>query len=55
MKPIGAERSRAYDGGIEQIWLNERGVFRVNYFHNEFGTIRSNPFPQPQFLRFFRI
>jgi iron complex outermembrane receptor protein/vitamin B12 transporter len=35
--PIGAERSRSYDGGLEQILLHQRVVLRGRYFHNEFG------------------
>ncbi len=37
IKPIGAEQSRSYDGGVEQSLFNEHVLFRVNYFHNEFG------------------
>ena len=35
--PIGAEHSRSYDGGVEQSFFSERVLFRVTYFHNEFG------------------
>ncbi|HEY0757999.1 MAG TPA: TonB-dependent receptor [Acidisarcina sp.] len=35
--PIGAERSRSYDGGVEQSLFSERLVLRATYFHNEFG------------------
>lgn len=35
--PIGAERSRSYDGGVEQSLFSERVLLRVTYFHNEFG------------------
>jgi iron complex outermembrane receptor protein/vitamin B12 transporter len=34
---IGAQQSRAYDGGVEQSLLSEKMVFRGTYFHNEFG------------------
>jgi vitamin B12 transporter len=34
--PIGAERSRSYDGGVEQSLFSERLVLRATYFHNEF-------------------
>ena len=33
---IGAEDLRAYDGGGEQSFLNQRGVIRATYFHNQF-------------------
>ncbi|HEY0794806.1 MAG TPA: TonB-dependent receptor, partial [Acidisarcina sp.] len=36
--PIGAERSRSYDGGIEQSFASERLLLRAIYFHNEFGN-----------------
>ena len=35
--PIGAERSRSYDGGVEQSLLSEKMVIKAGYFHNEFG------------------
>jgi vitamin B12 transporter len=35
--PIGAERSRSYDGGVEQNLFSEHVLLRVTYFHNEFG------------------
>jgi vitamin B12 transporter len=38
IQPIGAERSRSYDGGVEQSLFSERLLFRVTYFHNEFGN-----------------
>ncbi|MBV8114507.1 MAG: TonB-dependent receptor, partial [Silvibacterium sp.] len=37
IQPIGAELSRSYDGGVEQILFSEKVVFRATYFHNEFG------------------
>jgi iron complex outermembrane receptor protein/vitamin B12 transporter len=37
IRPIGAERSRSYDGGVEQSLFNEKVVLRATYFHNEFG------------------
>jgi iron complex outermembrane receptor protein/vitamin B12 transporter len=37
VRPIGAERSRSYDGGVEQSLFSERVLFRATYFHNEFG------------------
>ena len=35
--PIGAERSRSYDGGVEQSILSEKVLLKLGYFHNEFG------------------
>ena len=35
--PIGAERSRSYDGGVEQSILSEKVLLKAGYFHNEFG------------------
>jgi iron complex outermembrane receptor protein/vitamin B12 transporter len=37
IRPIGAERSRSYDGGVEQSLFSERVLVRATYFHNEFG------------------
>lgn len=34
--PIGAERSRTYDGGIEQSLFEGRAKMGITYFHNEF-------------------
>jgi vitamin B12 transporter len=36
VKPLGAENSRTYDGGIDQELLNGRARFGITYFHNEF-------------------
>ena len=38
IQPIGAELSRSYDGGVEQSLFSEKVLFRVTYFHNEFGN-----------------
>jgi len=38
IRPIGAEESRTYDGGVEQSLFSERATLRVTYFHNEFGN-----------------
>lgn len=38
IRPIGAEDSRAYDGGAEQSLFSERVTLRATYFHNEFGN-----------------
>ena len=38
IQPIGAERTRSYDGGVEQSFFSERMLLRVTYFHNEFGN-----------------
>ncbi|MGC2163869.1 MAG: TonB-dependent receptor plug domain-containing protein, partial [Silvibacterium sp.] len=37
IRPIGAELSRTYDGGVEQSLFSERVTLRATYFHNEFG------------------
>jgi len=37
--PIGAERSRTYDGGLEQSLFDGRAKLGVTYFHNEFGNL----------------
>ncbi|MFZ0771806.1 MAG: TonB-dependent receptor plug domain-containing protein [Candidatus Sulfotelmatobacter sp.] len=37
--PIGAERSRTYDGGIEQSLFDGRAKLGITYFHNEFGNL----------------
>jgi vitamin B12 transporter len=36
--PIGGENSRSYDGGFEQMFLNERLLLKAIYYHNEFGN-----------------
>lgn len=38
IRPIGAEDSRTYDGGVEQSLFSERVTLRATYFHNEFGN-----------------
>ncbi|AXC14880.1 TonB-dependent receptor, putative [Acidisarcina polymorpha] len=49
---IGAERTRTYDGGVEQSLLNEKMLVRGTYFHNEFGNQIEfiDPFALPQLL-----
>jgi iron complex outermembrane receptor protein/vitamin B12 transporter len=37
--PVGAERSRTYDGGIEQNLFEGRGKLGITYFHNEFSNL----------------
>ncbi len=37
ISPIGAQQSRTYEGGVAQSFLNERGLLRVTYFHNQYG------------------
>ena len=37
--PIGAERSRTYDGGLEQSLYDGRAKLGITYFHNEFGNL----------------
>lgn len=44
VSPIGAQQSRSYEGGVEQSFLNQRGVLRVSYFHNQYrNQIESVP------------
>ncbi|WP_446742957.1 TonB-dependent receptor [Silvibacterium acidisoli] len=38
VRPIGAEESRSYDGGVEQSFFTERVTLRATYFHNEFSN-----------------
>jgi vitamin B12 transporter len=35
--PLAAPTARTYEGGVEQTFLSQRIVFRVSYFHNQFG------------------
>jgi len=37
--PIGAERSRTYDGGLEQTLFDGRAKLGLTYFHNEFSHL----------------
>jgi vitamin B12 transporter len=37
VRPIGPQRSRSYDGGIDQMLLNRRGRLSLTLFHNEFS------------------
>jgi vitamin B12 transporter len=37
ISPIVEEQTRTYEGGVAQSFLSERGLFRVTYFHNQFG------------------
>jgi iron complex outermembrane receptor protein/vitamin B12 transporter len=36
ISPIGPQRSRSYDGGVDQQLFGGRGKFSITYFHNEF-------------------
>ncbi|HTR67144.1 MAG TPA: TonB-dependent receptor [Terriglobales bacterium] len=36
VSPVGAQRSRNYDGGVDQEFLNGRARLGITYFHNEF-------------------
>ena len=36
ISPVGGERSRTYDGGVDQELLNGRARIGLTYFHNEF-------------------
>jgi len=49
---IGAERTRTYDGGVEQSLLNEKMLIRATYFHNEFSNQIEfiDPYAIPQLL-----
>ena len=38
IRPINAETSRSYDGGVEQSFLSQRLLLNATYFHNEFGN-----------------
>ena len=35
--PIGAQRSRSYEGGVDQDIYGDRLLLHATYFHNEFG------------------
>jgi vitamin B12 transporter len=35
--PIGAERSRTYDYGVDQNILNQKLILKAGYFHNQFS------------------
>jgi iron complex outermembrane receptor protein/vitamin B12 transporter len=37
--PIGAERSRTYDGGLEQAFFDGRARLGITYFHNQFSNL----------------
>jgi vitamin B12 transporter len=37
IRPIAAPTTRSYEGGLEQGLLADHLIFRVNYFHNQFG------------------
>lgn len=36
VQPIGAERSRSFDGGVDQEFFAGRGKISLTYFHNQF-------------------
>jgi vitamin B12 transporter len=38
ISPIGADRVRSYDGGVEQDLFGQRVLVRLTYFHNEYGN-----------------
>jgi len=46
VSPVGAQRSRTYDGGVDQNLLNGRAKISLTYFHNEF-TDGVESVPQP--------
>jgi len=37
INPVGAQRSRSYDGGIDQLLFRDKARLGITYFHNEFG------------------
>ena len=37
--PVGAERSRTFDGGLEQSLFEGRAKFDLTYFHNQFSHL----------------
>jgi iron complex outermembrane receptor protein/vitamin B12 transporter len=37
ISPLAAPRARTYEGGVAQSFLSDHIVFRVTYFHNQFG------------------
>jgi vitamin B12 transporter len=37
ISPIVEEQVRTYEGGVAQSFFSERGLFRVSYFHNQYG------------------
>jgi vitamin B12 transporter len=39
ISPIGAERSRTYDAGLEQSLFGGRAKLGITYFHNEFSNL----------------
>ena len=39
ISPVGAQRSKTYDGGIDQQFGNGKGRMSVSYFHNEFTDV----------------
>lgn len=39
VQPMGAERSRNYDGGIDQQLFHGRGKIGITYFHNQFSNV----------------
>lgn len=36
--PIGAQRSRTYEAGVDQNIYSDRAILHFNYFHNTFGN-----------------
>ncbi len=38
VSPIGAQRSRTYEGGVDQNLYSDRATLHFNYFHNVFGN-----------------
>lgn len=38
VQPIGAQRSRTYEGGVDQNIRGDRAVLHVTYFHTQYGN-----------------
>ncbi|HWF93123.1 MAG TPA: TonB-dependent receptor plug domain-containing protein [Terriglobales bacterium] len=39
ISPVGAQRSRTYDGGVDQFFGGGKGKLSVSYFHSEFTDV----------------
>ena len=52
VSPIGAQRSRTYEGGVDQNIYVDRAIFHFNYFHNVFGN-GIEYVPTPQYNQYF--
>ncbi|MGI4853364.1 MAG: TonB-dependent receptor [Janthinobacterium lividum] len=52
VSPIGAQRSRTYEGGVDQNIYSDRAILHFNYFHNVFGN-GIEYVPTPQYNQYF--